>query len=504
LAVDFNWELTLLESVHEFYRALLCDFLFEEIIVPRGLEPESLSAAGRNSEELVGRMRRWLNLLDMAISPEMLRHALNSVGEQELAEALLRYYARKPHKSDYDRDKTDFVVTYYYRKPRVPGQWERRGLSMDGLEPAPPFKIALLEILDDGELPELTPEEGKRISEFQFLAEESEYVERFDDLLEAGLIRKAREIKQGLGEAFYHPSALAAIGPYNAAFSRRFTQLAEEAVRELRSFADEHQQQGGNPEEKLEGDITMQQISEVQAPALLNAEYLRAQERLRQVARMNRAVTKSRKAARATAARAAGVPQAEAEPSVAEVKNKPQRDLQEMLAAAAGNAQEPRIRTVEESIRTWVRTADERCRRMVPMKFGNFTLLDHEADAYRAAFAGENSFRGNNASILMRMVSIMARLQAELLELKERQSSQHLWRPHADALQQLQQSAAVVLREAELTQELATQRGLADKAKALSATMERLRARVADVKKSVELAGLNSEAPAYGSMATPK
>ena len=147
MAVDLNWELTILEIVHGFYLNLLRDFLQDEVTPPSGLDADSLRLRDRDVVALLPAMRRWLKLLDMAITTEMLRHSLTATIDQDLAEALLRYYARKQSKNDFDRDKTDFVATFLYRNPRVPGQWEKRGLSMDGVAPVPPFEIALMEIL---------------------------------------------------------------------------------------------------------------------------------------------------------------------------------------------------------------------------------------------------------------------------------------------------------------------------------------------------------------------
>ena len=51
---------------------------------------------------------------------------------------------------------------------------------MDGVAPVPPFEIALMEILDDADLPELTPEESRILDEFEFLGEEVEHIDHFD------------------------------------------------------------------------------------------------------------------------------------------------------------------------------------------------------------------------------------------------------------------------------------------------------------------------------------
>jgi len=71
------------------------------------------------------RMRRWLRLLDLAVTTAALRHGLAADGDPEVAEALLRYYARKPSPSDADREKRILPATFLYRNPRVAGQWER-------------------------------------------------------------------------------------------------------------------------------------------------------------------------------------------------------------------------------------------------------------------------------------------------------------------------------------------------------------------------------------------
>jgi hypothetical protein len=165
------------------------------------------------------------------------------------------------------------------------------------------------------------------------------------------------------------------------------------------------------------------------------------------------------------------------------------------MANPAEMQEEARTRSVEDSIRGWVRAADERYRQIVPMKFGNFVLAAHEADAYCAEFHQEKSFRGDNARALVRMVAVMARIQAESQELQQRQNSTHLWRPHADALAILQQAAARVIENALSTVQVATQRGLMEKAKLLTATIDRLRNRIEQVHETLALAGVHVDAP---------
>jgi chlorite dismutase len=123
------------------------------------------------------------------------------------------------------------------------------------------------------------------------------------------------------------------------------------------------------------------------------------------------------------------------------------------------------------------------------MKFGNFVLAPPEADAYCADFCEEKSFRGDNARVLVRMVAVMARIQAETEELRQRQNSAHLWKPHADALLLLEAAATQAIQSAFAVLQLANQRGLAEKAKFLSTTMDRLRNRVTLAQEALALVG---------------
>jgi len=88
------------------------DSLGEELLVPKGLEAEAISQPDIDLHGTLERMRRWLRLLDLAVTTAALRHGLAADGDPEVAEALLRYYARKPSPSDADRDKTDFAATF--------------------------------------------------------------------------------------------------------------------------------------------------------------------------------------------------------------------------------------------------------------------------------------------------------------------------------------------------------------------------------------------------------
>ena len=167
---DPKWELAILATVQGFYEKLLQDCVGGEVPVPAGLEAISLQEGEGEVHATLDKMRRWLRLLDQAITPAMLRRAFTTETDPEIAEAVLRYFTRKKDTSDVNRDKTDLVATFLYRHPRVPGQWERRGYGLDGSLPLSPFEIALIEILADTDVPSLSEEHVQLLRRFDPLA----------------------------------------------------------------------------------------------------------------------------------------------------------------------------------------------------------------------------------------------------------------------------------------------------------------------------------------------
>ena len=194
MAEDPKWELAILATVQGFYEKLLQESVEGEVPVPAGLETVSLQGENDVGETL-GTMRRWLRLLDMAISPSMLRRAFDAELDPEIAEAMLRYFVRKKDHSEPDRDKTDIVATFLYRHPRVPGQWEQRGYGLDGSLPLSPFEIALLEILADADLPPLPEEHLQILRRFDSFEEQVLRFRDFNALLESGIIQTVRQLQ---------------------------------------------------------------------------------------------------------------------------------------------------------------------------------------------------------------------------------------------------------------------------------------------------------------------
>src|SRR6266704_5414312 len=95
-------DFTVLCSVHEFFLKLLSRQLHHEVPLPAGLE----SASGLTADaQTVETLRHWLNVLDLATTPPMVRDELANAGVEKSA-AVLKYYAQKPEHVATDRDKT--------------------------------------------------------------------------------------------------------------------------------------------------------------------------------------------------------------------------------------------------------------------------------------------------------------------------------------------------------------------------------------------------------------
>ena len=98
------------------------DRLGGELPAPPQFAPDVISRID-DVRSILDQMQLWIQVLDMAITPAMLRLGVQSDLDPEVAEALLRYFARRRDDSGANRDKTDLVATFLFRHPRVAGQW---------------------------------------------------------------------------------------------------------------------------------------------------------------------------------------------------------------------------------------------------------------------------------------------------------------------------------------------------------------------------------------------
>ncbi len=536
---DFKWELAIGETVYGFYRKLLRDSMQEPVPLPSDLHLIPLGELDLDFPDPLARIRGWLKILDLAVTPSMLRQSLTPDVDPEIAETLLRYYARKKAATEVARDKADFVASFLYRNPRVPGQWEKHGYTLDGVVPIPPFEIALIEILADAESPELPEEYVPVLNEFEAIRDELDGYTTLEALTDAGVVQKGRDLKQAFGPYFYHPGVLAAIGPYNAAIGKKLEGLFRDTTKQLKNFAETVHREGGDVTSSVEGKVTVQHLALIEEGEILNADYASAQEKFRRVSKVKKAVDqrKSDEAKQSEKSQpklsVKAVPQTEqpvqprpkhaetsprvaeeeedwnppqpVEPSRAKFAGKPAPEMPRFdtlpsatpsrglpargFAGAQAAAPEParlydaaleegKLRSVDDSIRVFVRAAEAKFRQVVPMRSFNLTLTPAEADACGAEYWDEKSFRGEYARLLSRVVAVIARMSTETEELRQRQNSAHLWKPHACSLRFLMDASNAAFEQSTSVLTLAGQRGLNDKINAMRESLQKLRTRM--------------------------
>ena len=488
LAEDLKFELAILATVQGFYQKLLRDSLGGDVPVPSGLDEVSLRHAEENLPETLSRMYRWLHVLDMAITPAMLRQALTPDTDSEVAEALLRYFVRRREPSDINGDKTDLIATFLYRHPRVPGQWEQHGYGLDGSLPLSPFEIALIEILADTDVPSLPEEHVQLLRNFDPLREEIAHYRDFNALMDSGIVSRVRELKRWLNSSFYHPGVLATVAAHNAAFGARFDLLFAKALAEIKQFAQALDEMGGSILSTVDGvEVTVEHVAAIEQQEMLQADYGSALEKFRRVSRLKKELDRrppirrallapapGRKAQTSGGAAAAAKP---ARAAAAQAPVAPQAFQPPAITAQQISVEEGKLRRVEESIRVFVRVADPKYRQIVPMRFFNLTLTVPEAEAYNASFLEEKSLRADVARTLIRLVSCVARVNTELEELKRSQSMSSLWKLHADALVVLLDIASTTTENAGSVTKMAESSDDAASAKAIHETVQKLRNR---------------------------
>ncbi len=485
MAEDLRFELAILATVQGFYQKLLVNALGGEVPVPNGLDEDALRHSEGELPNTLSRMYRWLHLLDMAITPAMLRQALTPDTDSEVAEALLRYFVRRRECSDVNRDKTDLIATFLYRHPRVPGQWEQSGYGLDGALPLSPFEIALIEILADTDVPSLPEEHVQLLRRFDPLREEISRFRDFNALMDSGIIGRVRELKQWLDSSFYHPGVLATVSAYNCTFGKKFDELFAKALSEIKNFGQALEEMGGTILTTVDGvEVTVEHVAAIEKTQMLQADYGSTLEKFRRVSKLKKELDRrppirrslitpaaqgsranggagaAPKAARAAAAKA---------PAPAPVFQPPTVTPHQI------SAEETKLRRVEESIRVFVRVADPKYRQVVPMRFFNLTLTAQEADAYNAAYLEEKSLRADVARTLIRLVSIAARIRTELEELKRSQLMSSLWKLHADALVVLLDMASTTTEDSGSVAKTAEEKGSGAAARSIHESVQKLR-----------------------------
>ena len=483
---ELNRELKDLIAVHKFYMKLLQKHMGHTVPVPQEVSNPDITLS--RLAESIDVLRRWLLLLDMAITAPMVRDALKEPTEHSTAEALYRHYILKAAHSESDRDKTDFIGTYLLRnpapesnrEPATPGGHSGEAYSyMFSQKQAQEFQTEIEEMLGVA-VPDMPPEHQQLLREFQYLHQEADEFRHFDQIMDSGILQRVRELKNKFADSFYHPKVLSASAVYNVFFGKRFDDLFREAASQIKAFAAKVEKEGGSILSRVDGDVTVKHLQEVEEATILKQEYGHAKEHFHKVSKFKKAVD-SRRSGRPPAAAAAATP-TNLPAAVAARAARPTgvQSVAEAPGRAAGGVnaiEENKIKGLAESIRNFVRSA-EGAGNVVSIRNVNIALTPGELEAFKSDFGTEKSFRADYAAMLTYIVALHTRMHHEMDDYKSKRSSAYLWKPHADTLTYLISAGNRGMEEGTKLVGLAEQRGLADKAKSMQATVEKLKAQI--------------------------
>jgi hypothetical protein len=466
-------------AVHNFFISTVEMTLGHAVpLAPEVVHPDSSEEA---ITETLSAMRRWLNVLDLAITPAMIRDSMVQESVPEINQALLRYYIGKGALEGTDRDKADLVVTQLCRHPgqgavstlqNLPEHAEYSAVAGAALE----FEARLYAMLGDVQVAPLEEHHVQLLREFEFLHHEVEDLRDFQQVLNCGIIARVRTIKDRFGASFYHPDVLATVAVYNVLFGNRFDILFRRATEEIRRFAEKMEQEGASLMSRVEGDVTVQSLKDIEGSAILRAEYRTAKEDLNRVATAKRAVDNRRGSGRAAAPVVAAQTPAPQPPQLAQPQTAAVADPPPGIDPFTSNpVEESKLKAVTDQIRTFVRSSEAKPTTIVPMPKGAITLTLAEADAFRADYRGERSFRADLANIICDIISMDARIASELEEFRIKERSAYLWKPHADSLAYMLGHVGALQHRARAVLEIAQQRGLVEKVNAVNGAAQKLR-----------------------------
>jgi hypothetical protein len=507
LGQDPQQELKDLTTVHNFYLRLLENSLGHGVPVPE--EIKSAGSATQDAAAANEKFKLWLDVLDLALTPPLVRDALKSLPGFETAHALLRYFICKASQRSGDRDKTDCIITHLFRTPAPdkPAAWQRPEVDSSYAfisQASLAFEGELYRAL--GEIPceSMPPEHVTLLQEFEYLYQELEEFRHFDQIIDSGIVQRVRELKQSLGKSFYHPDSLANMAVWNDVFGRKFDELFHDAAIQIKTYAETVQREGGSILSRVEGDITVKNLSEVETKQILAEDYQFAQDEFRKVSKYKKAVD-NKKPVRISAPlpprRPAGPPPdppppprptipppqtstnvapppplATAKPAAVSSQTIRAEVLAVPPSQAVQNAvQEGKIHSARQAIKEHVRASDPKFAAIFPVKNSKITLSLAEVEAFKAEYQGEKSFRADYANVLMTIVAYLSRMVVEVDEYNQKAGSAYLWKPHADALGYLVSTLERLSMEAEQVMAVARARGLQEKASSLSASLDKLK-----------------------------
>src|ERR1035437_5391227 len=174
--------------------------------------PEIESPLDRRAPSVRERVRDWLNEMDTHCPVTFLRQVLqrDPVGTEANLRALIRRHLDRPNKTDFDRDKLDFLAVQYFAQC-VP----------DGMSPDEPTLVEVGKVLEPvlGHWSPITPHWLRELDE---LVHDVAKCHCMQDLEDYKVLDRGRDLKATAGARFFEPPALIAFTRYNIILRRAF------------------------------------------------------------------------------------------------------------------------------------------------------------------------------------------------------------------------------------------------------------------------------------------
>ena len=417
-------------EIHPIYQAILEAELKHVFPLPQSVS-ELLNGGAQQqpSGEIDSSVRQWLALLDLAVSPHMMRTYIKEHGaEDSTLRALIRFTIGKKNHSQDDRDKVDWLATHLFKvreeQKHRPTVWP---------------KADIIEILEGYDTPMLSRFTEDLLMEIPALLDEVKFFENFSQITDSRIIQRARDLKNQFGNEFFHPDVLAAIVNYNLFFGRKFNTLLQDTMKQVHEFAQ-----------------TSQENQPPSTQQIMDSDYRMTADALRQISEICRKEVIS--------GGAGGV-------NLAGQSLTPEQQLKQLGVDVEQEALYLKNRAEELTMR--LRSNPNM--NSVPNSFAPLMLSEWEAAAFRTLFPeSEQSFRADFARALCRAITLIYRIYEEIPQYLEKKGTEYLWKRHYDSL-------VYLLYEGRTQKDVLGQlcaasekRGLPEKSRQLNATSQKL------------------------------
>jgi hypothetical protein len=425
-----------IHKINGIYQTILEKVLRHPLPVPQ--EVSSLlsdSSAVEKRKEHQEKACQWLGLLNLAVTPHLLRtYILTSKPDESELKSLVRFLVAKPSHNQGDRDKVDWLATHVFKsreeKSNLPTAWP---------------KADLLEILSGFDYPGLSRQAEDLLMEMPALLDEVKYFSTFSQITDSRIIQRARDLKNQFGEEFFHPDVLTAIVNYNLIFGNKFHGLVQDSIRQVQEFA------------KSDPNTVAPD-----AKRLLSTDYRLTGEAFNSIGNLSR-----REAAGQSSQEDGG-----------EQKTTAEQQLKELGVDADQEALYLKSR-IEELL---MRLRGNPNLTSVPNSFAPLMLEEWEINGMRNPYPdSEQSFRADFSRGVTRTIAIIYRIYEEIPQFLEKKGTEFLWKRHYDSLVYLlyegrnQKDALLQLSNS------AGSRGLSEKARQLQQTTAKLESALAKV-----------------------